>query len=95
MRSDEARRLQAVDLERRARSVAGVPSAAAAIVYVAPDGTLTVACSCGENDLHHPSGRVKYTLDRLSAHMQLHATAAEHDVPWDEVQAHRQRLLGR
>lgn len=90
-RSDEARRLQEHDLERRARAVAGDPGAAAAIVYVTPDGTLTVACSCGE-ELAHPSGRQRYTLQRLGVHMELHSTAAEHGLPWGEVQARRERL---
>lgn len=90
-RSPEAHRLQAQDLERRALSVAGVPAAAAAIVYVAPDGTLTVACSCGE-DLTHPSGRERYTLQRLTGHMELHATAAAAGVPWEEVRARQARL---
>lgn len=70
------------------------PAAAAAIVYVAPDGTLTVACSCGE-DLAHPSGRERYTLQRLTAHMELHATAAAAGVPWEEVRARQARLAAR
>lgn len=66
-----------------------------ALVAVQRDGTLTVACSCGDENLAHPSGRDKYTLDRLSSHMQLHATAAARGVPWDVVQAEMQRRVLR
>lgn len=66
-----------------------------ALVTVERDGTLNVACSCGDADLAHPSGREKYTLDRLSSHMQLHATAALTGTPWEQVLAHRDRLRAR
>lgn len=90
MASEEARRMQAEDLERRAHALSRTrDSAAAAIIHVREDGTLTVACGCGADNLAHPSGRDKYTLDRLSSHMQLHATAAAQGVPWDMVRALR------
>lgn len=89
----EGQRLQAEALARGAIAVAQ-GAAAAAIIHVRQDGTLTVACSCQE-DLAHPSGREKYTLDRLNAHMQLHATAAAQGVPWDVVRAELQRRVPR
>lgn len=66
-----------------------------ALVTVERDGALAVACSCGDPNLAHPSGREKYTLDRLSSHMQLHATAASQGVPWDVVRAELQRRVSR
>lgn len=80
------------DLAWRTRTLAEASdTAAAAIVHVSEDGRLMVACSCGE-DVTHPSGRARYTLQRLTGHMELHATAAQHDVPWTEVRARLDRM---
>lgn len=67
-----------------------------ALVTVERDGTTRAACSCGGLDESgHPDTREhRRALQRLSSHMQLHATAGAQGVPWDVVQAElRRRVL--
>lgn len=64
-------------------TAAALDAIAAAVVHVAPDGALLLACSCGE-----PIP----TLQRLNSHMGLHASAAAQGVPWDVVMGRRAHL---
>lgn len=71
-------------------------NAPTATVHVAPDGGLSVLCSCRdltEYDRHGPAAR--RALQRLTAHMQLHVSAAAAGLPWVEVRARRLQLEQR
>jgi len=66
---------------------------ALATVAVAPDGTITVRCDCGDlAEEGAPGTEARRALQRLTSHVQLHATAAAQAVPWVEVRARRAEL---